>query len=161
MRVLPTEAGISRFARFLPALAGVVLVLAGCSPDVERRGYIPKAGAFDQINNGMTKMEVEGILGSPSTTASVQYKGDSYYYISSTTEDKAFLTSETQREVIAIRFDEAGLVKSFGHYGLEDGRVVEVSGNQTPVYGEDTSVIALLLRSSKGTRTGPMLGGKL
>lgn len=159
--MLPVDAGSSRFARFLPAFVAVVLLLAGCSPDVERRGYIPKAGAFDQINNGMTKMEVEGILGSPSTTASVQFKGDSYYYISSTTEDKAFLTKETQREVIAIRFDEAGLVKSFGQYGLEDGRVVEVSGNQTPVYGEDTSLIAMMLRTSKGTRTGPMLGGKL
>jgi outer membrane protein assembly factor BamE (lipoprotein component of BamABCDE complex) len=139
----------------------VVLLLAGCSPDVERRGYIPKPGAFDQINTGMTKMEVEGILGSPSTTASVQYKGDSYYYISSTTTDKAFLTEETEREVIAIRFDEAGLVKSFGQYGLEDGRVVDLNTNKSPVYGEDNSILSMMLRSSKGTRTGPMLGGRL
>jgi outer membrane protein assembly factor BamE (lipoprotein component of BamABCDE complex) len=143
------------------AAAGLALMIAGCSQEVERRGYIPKPGAFDQINEGMTKMEVEGILGTPSTTASVQYKGDSYYYISSTTKDKAFLTEETGREVIAIRFDEAGLVKSFGQYGLEDGRVVALNDNQTPVYGEDNSIISMMLRSSKGTRTGPMLGGKL
>lgn len=128
---------------------------------MERRGYIPKPGAFDQINTGMTKMEVEGILGTPSTTASVQFKGDSYYYISSTTQDKAFLTEETDREVIAIRFDEAGLVKSFGTYGLEDGRVVALNGNQSPVYGEDNSIVSMMLRSSKGTRTGPMLGGRI
>lgn len=109
----------------------------------------------------MTKMEVEGILGTPSTTASVQFKGDSYYYISSTTQDKAFLTEETDREVIAIRFDEAGLVKSFGTYGLEDGRVVALNGNQSPVYGEDNSIVSMMLRSSKGTRTGPMLGGRI
>ena len=67
-----------RFATMFFAAAGLALVLAGCTPDVEHRGYMPKPGAFDQITNGMTKVEVEGIMGTPSTTASVQFKGDSY-----------------------------------------------------------------------------------
>lgn len=151
----------TRFASTCLAAAGIALFLAGCSPEVEHRGYIAKPGAFNQISNGMTKMEVEGILGSPSTTASVQYKGDSYYYITSTTTSKAFLTEETNREVIAIRFDEGGQVRSFAQYGLQDGRVIAVNGDRTPVYGEDTSIISALLRSSKGTQTGPMLQRKL
>lgn len=122
---------------------------------------MPKPGAFDQVTTGMTKMEVEGIMGTPSTTASVQYKGDSFYYITSTTTSKAFMTSETDRSVIAIRFTEDGRVKSSAQYGLQDGRVVEISGNQTPVYGEDNSIISSLLRNSRGTRTGPMLQRKL
>jgi outer membrane protein assembly factor BamE (lipoprotein component of BamABCDE complex) len=141
--------------------AGLLLLLAGCSPEVEHRGYIPKPGAFNQISNGMTKMEVEGILGTPSTTASIKYKGDSFYYVTSTTVSKSFITEETDRQVIAIRFDEGGLVKSFAQYGLQDGRVVDLNTNQTPVYGEDNSFLAMLLRTSKGTRTGPMLGGKI
>ncbi len=143
------------------AAAGLALILAGCSQEVEHRGYMPKPGAFDQISTGMTKMEVEGIMGTPSTTASVQYKGDSFYYITSTTTSKAFLTSETDRSVIAIRFTEDGRVKSSAQYGLQDGRVVEMNGDQTPVYGEDNSIISALLRSSKGTRSGPMLQRKL
>jgi len=75
---------------------------------LDHRGYMPKPGAFDQITNGMTKMEVEGIMGTPSTTASVQYKGDSFYYITQITTSKAFLTTETDRTVIAIRFNEDG-----------------------------------------------------
>jgi outer membrane protein assembly factor BamE (lipoprotein component of BamABCDE complex) len=149
------------FASTWLAAAGLLLLLAGCSPEVEHRGYMPKPGAFNQINTGMTKMEVEGILGTPSTTASIQYKGDSFYYITSTTVSKSFLTEETDRQVIAIRFDEGGLVKSFAQYGLQDGRVIDLNTNQTPVYGEDNSFLAMLLRSSKGTRTGPMLGGKI
>jgi outer membrane protein assembly factor BamE (lipoprotein component of BamABCDE complex) len=121
---------------------------------------MPKPGAFDQITNGMTKMEVEGIMGTPSTTASVQFKGDSYYYITQITTSKAFLTSETDRTVIAIRFNDAGKVKSYAQYGLQDGRVIDINTNQTPVYGEDTSIISALLRTSKGTATGPMLQGK-
>jgi len=150
----------TRFATIVLAAVGLAFLLAGCSPDVEHRGYMPKPGAFDQISAGMTKMEVEGIMGTPSTTASVQYKGDSYYYISQITTSKAFLTSETDRTVIAIRFTEDGKVKSYAQYGLQDGRVIDVNTNQTPVYGEDTSIISALLRTSKGTRTAPMLQGK-
>lgn len=150
-----------RLATSLLAAAGVALLLAGCTPKIEHRGYMPKPGAFDQITNGMTKMEVEGIMGTPSTTASVQYKGDSYYYITSLTTSKAFLTTETDRTVIAIRFNEDGKVRSYAQYGLQDGRVVDINSNTTPVYGEDTSIISALLRTSKGARTGPMLGGKM
>lgn len=149
------------FASTWFAAAGIALFLAGCSPEVEHRGYMPKPGAFNQITSGMTKTEVVGILGSPSTTASIQYKGDSYYYITSTTTSKAFLTEETSREVIAVRFDEGGRVKSFAQYGLQDGRVVDVNTNRTPVYGEDTSLLTSLLRGAKGTSAGPMLGRKL
>jgi outer membrane protein assembly factor BamE (lipoprotein component of BamABCDE complex) len=151
----------TRFTIRLLAAAGLALVVAGCTPDVEHRGYIAKPGAFDQISNGMTKMEVEGILGTPSTTASVQYKGDSYYYITSTTVSKAFITTETDRTVIAIRFAEDGKVKSYAQYGLQDGRVIDVNTNQTPVYGEDTSMISALLRSSKSLTNTPMLQGKM
>ena len=150
-----------RFATSLLAATGIAIMLAGCAPKIEHRGYMPKPGAFDQISNGMTKMEVEGIMGTPSTTASVKYKGDSYYYITQITQQKAFLTTETDRTVIAIRFNEDGKVKSYAQYGLQDGRVVDINGESTPVYGEDTSIISALLRTSKGTRTGPMLGGKM
>ena len=66
----------------------------------------------------------------------------------------------TADRYIAIRFNEDGKVRSYAQYGLQDGRVIDISTNQTPVYGEDTSIISALLRSSKGTRTAPMLQGK-
>ena len=150
-----------RFTSTPVAAAALALFLAGCSPEVEHRGYVPKPGAFNQITNGMSKLEVEGILGTPSTTASVQYKGDSYYYITSITTSKAFITEETQREVIAVRFDESDRVRSFAQYGLEDGRVININDRQSPVYGEDTSILTALLRGSKGTKAGPMLSRKL
>jgi outer membrane protein assembly factor BamE (lipoprotein component of BamABCDE complex) len=144
------------------AMAGLAMLLAACSPEVEHRGYVAKPGAFNQINTGMSKMEVEGILGSPSTTASVQYKGDSYYYITSITEGRAFLQpKETNREVIAIRFDEGGQVKSFAQYGLQDGRVIDVNTNQTLVEGEDSSFIKQLFRGVGSSSVGPMLNRRL
>ena len=122
-------------------------VLSACSPDIQTRGYIAKPGAFDQIRNGMPKTEVEAILGSPSTTASIKYNGDSYYYITSVTEGRPMnYPKEISREVIAIRFDQSDMVQSFGQYTLEDGRVVALNDNSTPVVGEDLSILQNIFR---------------
>src|SRR5437870_4668362 len=102
----------------------IILALAACTPNIDYHGYQAKPGAFSQIQQGMPKSEVEATLGSPSTTASIKFQGDSYYYISDVTEQTAFLNpQEIKREVIAIRFDPGDKVASFGQYGLEDGRV--------------------------------------
>ena len=136
--------------------------MAGCSPTVDHRGYMAKPGAFDQITSGMSKTEVVSVLGSPSTTASAVVQGDSYYYITSITEGRAFLAAkETSREVIAIRFDRNDQVQSFAQYGMQDGRVIDMNGNKTAVLGEDTSLIKKLLRGAGGTTAGPMLGRRL
>ncbi|MBM3519636.1 MAG: outer membrane protein assembly factor BamE [Alphaproteobacteria bacterium] len=138
------------------AVAASAAVLAGCQPTVEHRGYMAKPGAFDQIANGMSKTEVEGLLGSPSTTASVKIQADSYYYITSISESRAFLApKETNREVIAIRFDANDQVESFGQYGLEDGRVININDRRTPVLGEDLSILQQIFRNLLNTPVGP------
>ena len=140
-------------------------LLAGCSPTIDHRGYVAKPGAFGQIASGMGKTEVEGILGSPSTRASVAFNGDSYYYITSITEGRAFLTpKETSREVIAIRFDRQDTVQSFAQYGLQDGRIIDVNTRRSPVAGEDLSVLKHIFRGLLNSKTGPggpILGRKL
>lgn len=144
------------------AAALCATLMAGCSPTVDHRGYMAKPGAFDQITSGMSKTEVVSILGSPSTTASAVIQGDSYYYITSITEGRAFLTpKETNREVIAIRFDRNDQVQSFAQYGMQDGRVIDMNSNKTAVIGEDTSLVKKLLRGATGTTAGPMLGRRL
>jgi outer membrane protein assembly factor BamE (lipoprotein component of BamABCDE complex) len=139
---------------FTGAVAGVI---AGCSPEINRRGYYAKPGAFSQISEGMSKSEVEGVLGSPSTTASANVQGDSYYYITSVTESRAFLNPrEVSREVIAVRFDRNDQVTSVAQYGLEDGRIININDRSTPIPGDDRSILNELFGSLKA---GPSLGG--
>ena len=117
-------------------------LLAACSPEINHRGYYPKAGALAQVSDGMAKSEVETILGSPTTTASVNFQGDSYYYITSVTQGRAFLDPvEIQREVIAIRFDQQDQVTSVAQYGLEDGRIVNLNSRTTPVPGSEFNIL--------------------
>jgi outer membrane protein assembly factor BamE (lipoprotein component of BamABCDE complex) len=130
-----------RFTTIL-ALAAIGAAATACSTNVAHRGYLARPGSFDQVQKGMAKSEVVALLGSPSTTASVNVSGDSYYYISSTTEQKAFFNAkEIDRQVIAIRFDPNDQVDSFGQYGLEDGKVVDINTRKTPTKGRELTIL--------------------
>ena len=130
-----------RFTTIL-ALAIIGAAASGCAANIAHRGYLAKPGTFDQVRRGMAKSEVVALLGSPSTTASVNVQGDSYYYISSTTEQKAFLKAkEIDRQVIAIRFDQNDQVDSFGQYGLEDGKIVDINSRKTPTKGRELTIL--------------------
>ncbi|MGE3830558.1 MAG: outer membrane protein assembly factor BamE [Parvibaculaceae bacterium] len=124
------------------ALAVIGVAASGCAANVAHRGYLAKPGSFDQIQKGMAKSEVVALLGSPSTTASANINGDSYYYISSTTEQKAFFNAkEIDRQVVAIRFDHNDQVDSFGQYGLEDGKVIDINTRKTPTKGRELTLL--------------------
>ena len=123
-------------------LAAMALAVAACNANIAHRGYLAKPGAFAQVREGMAMSEVEGILGSPSTTASVNFSGDSYYYISSTTEQRAFLNpQEVERQVIAVRFDRNDQVASLGQYGLEDGKIIDINSRTTPTKGRELTIL--------------------
>jgi len=123
----------------MSGLAG--LLLSACASQVDYRGYIPRADDMKALKPGMSRGEVEAILGSPSTKGSVFSSQDTFYYISSVVEHKAFFRPQvTDREVLAVRFAD-NRASSFNHYGLEDGKIINVSSRQTPVRGKELSVL--------------------
>lgn len=116
--------------------------LSGCSRDIEYRGYQPRAQDMQQLRMGMTKAEVRSVLGSPSTTATVQYQGDSYYYISSKIKTSSFLENEElDRQILAVRFNQYDQVQSFGQYTLQDGQVIDMNTRETPSRGRELTVL--------------------
>ena len=135
--------------------------MAGCSPEINHRGYIAKPGSFSQLSEGMSKSEVEGILGSPSTTASINFQGDSYYYISSVTQGRAFLAPvETNREVIAVRFNKADQVEGVAQYGLADGKIININSRKTLIAGSEFSILREIF-AGKGAASKDLLSRKL
>ena len=127
--------------------------LVACTPEIDHRGYIAKPGAFAQLREGMAKTEVEGLLGSPTSTASINFAGDSYYYISSTTQRTAFFTPvELERLVIAVRFSKEDRIAGVAQYGLKDGRIIDINTNRTPVTGSEFSLLKELF---VGTGSAP------
>ena len=141
---------------------GLGLFAASCTPRIDYRGYQPRGTDLDQIRMGMSKAEVEALLGSPSTTATINSNGDSYFYISSKMETTAFFTpEEVERRVLAVRFDLDDRVSSFNNYGLEDGKVVDFNTRVTPTQGRELTVVQQLMTSSgrfKGDGGAPSNG---
>lgn len=137
---------------------GAALLVQACSPRIDYRGYQPRGNDLDQIRQGMSKSEVEALLGSPSTTATINTSGDSYFYISSKLETTAFFTpKEVERRVLAIRFDTSDRVQSFANYGLQDGKVVDYNTRVTPTTGKELTVVQQLLLNAgrfQGGSTG-------
>ncbi len=118
-----------------------VLTLAGCSAEIEERGYVYDQRDFDRIQPGITsEAEITALLGSPSTVASVD--GATWFYISSTFEKLMFYTpEEIDRKVVAIYFDDAKTVEEVGYYGLEDGLIVDFRTRKTPTRGKELTVL--------------------
>jgi outer membrane protein assembly factor BamE (lipoprotein component of BamABCDE complex) len=110
----------------------------------------------------MAKPEVESIMGSPSTTASVNFQGDSYYYVTSVTKGRSFLDpKEINRQIIAIRFDKQDQVQSLAQYTLEDGKIINILDRKTPVVGQEFSLLTELFRNTPLAPSTDVLKRKL
>ncbi len=132
-------------------LAGGVAVvallgLAGCATEVNRHGHILSETDLQQVQPGMGADEVKLALGTPDTTSTVE--GQTYYYISTTTEGYAFASpSVIDRRVVAVYFNEAGAVDRLANYGMEDGEIIDFSSRKTPVAAREKGFLQSMFRN--------------
>jgi len=105
--------------------------MAGCTPQYINHGYIPPAEDLEQIVVGVdTRTSVEEIIGSPSTAGVVNDSG--FYYVRSRKRTIGALAPKTiERQVLAISFDNAGVVTNLETFGLERGQVVPLTRRVT------------------------------
>ncbi len=82
-------------------------------------------------------------FGSPSTTAI--FDQTAWYYVSAVQERVAFYNPRiTERNVMVVRFD-GETVAAVEKFGLERGRIISYSDDETPTRGRELSVIEQLL----------------
>lgn len=120
--------------------------LAGCSSQISQHGHLLTDADLAQVQVGMSKQQVNFLLGTPDTTAT--YTGDVYYYISSKMEVKSFLPpKEIDRRVVAVYFaPQIDTVQRVAHYGLQDGKVIDFISRETPSHGQEASLLQQLFR---------------
>lgn len=139
--------GRSPFCRTLLAGVGlaVALTIAGCAPRIDQRGNKPDEDQVVQINPGVDdKNRVSELIGTPSTIST--FDDRTWYYISKRTETTAFLDPKVvDQEILAINFDETGIVQSMKIYGQEDGRTIAYVDRTTPTEGTSLTIIQQLL----------------
>ncbi len=125
-------------------MMSVVAVLAGCTPRIDQRGNKPDEDQVVQINPGVDdKNRVAELIGTPSTIST--FDDRTWYYISKRTETTAFFDPDVKdQEVLAVNFNEDGIVESMRLYGQEDGRTIAYVDRITPTEGKELTIIQQL-----------------
>lgn len=128
-------------------LGGLCLaaLAAGCAPVVDQRGNLPDDDKLATIHPGVTSKDaIAQLLGTPSAKGT--FDDRTWYYISKRTEQTAFFEPKLlDQQVVAVDFDEAGLVADVRHIGMEDRRDVTPVARETPAAGKELTIVEQLL----------------
>lgn len=129
----------------VPALLVATAALAACEPVRQTHGYVPAEAHIKRIAVGEdSRADVVSKIGRPSTTAA--FENDEWYYISRTTQTRAFFAPEaTEQKVMVISFDADGTVSALDRYALEDGQVIDLVTRTTPTRGKRLTFLQQLL----------------
>ncbi len=140
---------IFRSGLLASAVVASTVMLAACgTPTITKHGQQFRATDLQSVQAGMSQDQVRTALGTPATTAVVG-DGRAFYYISSTDSQKSFfLPTETDRQVVAVYFNQGGTVDSIANYGLKDGKIFDFIGRKTPAPGgKDEGILKALFRN--------------
>ena len=86
---------------------------------------------------------VEEILGRPSSAGVL--RDSAWYYVQSTIENYTYNPPRVvDRTVLAVSFDQRGVVRDIERYGLEDGRIINLTTRTTETGGRELGVLEQL-----------------
>lgn len=147
---------MTRQAALVIAL-GAALFTASCSPVYRNHGYIPTDEDLALVAVGTsTREDVATAVGRPASSGLLE--GGDWYYVGS--RWKYFgvrAPQEIDRQVVAVTFNEAGVVDNVERFGLEDGRVVVLSRRVTKSSVRSLGLIRQLMGSLGRVSAGQIL----
>ena len=114
------------------ALAGIIcLAMVACTTVIRNHGYVPDDVELAEVVVGVDTRETLGEkIGRPSAQGLLNDEG--WFYVQSRFKHLGpRAPEEIERQVVAITFAESGVVENVARYGLEDGRVVQISRRVT------------------------------
>jgi len=130
---------IARSSLKIVLATGLTLTLAaaigGCSPRKNVRGNFLTDEQLSTIQPGTTNRDtIMRVLGPPSTEGT--FDKQVWYYIGRHEEEWAFFNPDViDQKVVALYFDERGVVEHVERYSDADARQVEVVERETPTSG--------------------------
>lgn len=106
-------------------------VLAACDPQVQNHGYVPTEADLAELVVGVdTRVSVEESVGTPSASGVLDDAG--YFYVRQSVNQYGWREPEVlSREIVAISFDNSGVITNIERFGLEDGNVIALSRRTT------------------------------
>ncbi|MEM9551886.1 MAG: outer membrane protein assembly factor BamE [Pseudomonadota bacterium] len=140
------------------ALLFSVLVTTGCVATYRNHGYVPTEEDLSEIVVGVdTRETVVETVGQPSSLGLLEESG--YYYVSSRV--RYYGPREPQivdRQLVAITFDNSGVVQNIERLGLEDGQVVTLQRRVTNAAVEENTFLRQLFGNFGNINPADFLG---
>lgn len=133
------------------------LAMAGCSATYRNHGYVPADDQLANIAVGVdTRDTVAAAVGRPTSMGVLD--GSGWYYVQSRFRNFAYRApEEIDREVLAISFDDGGVVRNIERFGLQDGRIVPLSRRVTESNITDSSFLRQLFSNIGNVRAQDFL----
>jgi outer membrane protein assembly factor BamE (lipoprotein component of BamABCDE complex) len=130
--------------RMAAAAVALALALGACAPTTQVHGFVPSQADVARITPGIDDAaSVEAVLGRPS--ASGLLRDGSWFYVQSTIQNYTYHPPRAiDRTVLAVNFDERGIVTGIDRYGIEDGQVVNLTTRVTETGGRQMGVLEQL-----------------
>lgn len=118
--------------------------LGACAPTTQVHGYVPSDADVAQVRPGVdTVATVEQTLGLPSSTGLL--RDTAWFYVQSTFENYTYHKPRViDRTVLVVNFNQNGTVTSVEKFGIEKGRIVELSARTTDTGGRQLGVLEQL-----------------
>lgn len=134
-----------RAARAGVALLALLAGAVGCTSQVSTHGHRLDAAALAQIEPGQSSQrDVIQLLGSPSSLAT--FDDRTWYYVSQRTESHTFYyRTVVAQDVVAIEFDDQGLVNRIDRHDLNGAREIDLVDRETPTAGNELTVLEQFL----------------
>ncbi|RFB04679.1 outer membrane protein assembly factor BamE domain-containing protein [Parvularcula marina] len=130
----------------LALVLSALLLSTACVSIRDTHGYAIERGETEltALEGIDTKESVLARFGEPSVRPSMS--DDVWYYISTTTNSRAFYQTETtSRDIIVFAFNEDGTVADVLEFDLEDGQQVAINDRVTRTRGKELSFLEQLI----------------
>ncbi|WP_227269410.1 outer membrane protein assembly factor BamE [Roseobacter weihaiensis] len=126
----PASRGRPKAARLF-CVGALVLALSACSGTYRNHGYVPPQEDLEQIVVGIdTRSSVEETLGTAGSTSVLE--DDALYFVRSRIRTFGMFQPEVvDRNVVAVSFDDDGIVANVETFGLERGQVIQLTRRVT------------------------------
>lgn len=148
----PIVPGIKATPLALARVCAVAVLLTACAGQIDHHGHLFTDVDLQQIQPGMSQDQVRLTLGTPDTTGTID--GDVFYYISSKRKTlPAGRPKVIDRKIVAVYFDGNQTVREVAHYGLQDGRIINFAGGETPTYGKKLTALEQLFGNIANRRS--------
>lgn len=132
-----THASVKALIRPIALGLFVAVALGACTPKTSLRGNLPREAQLEKLELGVAnKNDVATMIGTPSVLGT--FDSNVWYYISRTTEQWAFMDQEVvEQQVLAMYFDENGVLQHVERYSEDDARDIASSDRITPTAGKE------------------------